>query len=268
MDAAGSHPAQLRVEKLYRRLAARGGVAAVHLQVALGKETRHSPGVGQLPVADEAVVAGVALQVHSQEYLGAVLRRLHRRRLARTHRAPPVHPYQESGRILFSRGVQQRSHKTIVRKVLFERAQQPRGDRFARAVINHPFVVAQQIVPERDPVLRVVSPPGEQRVDQPRAFGFIAVAQEGVELRRGGRQTLYIEPGAAGESAVAGQWRGRLHAVCTKVRRCEAIQRIGARARRNLGPARSNRRRRSRPGGERYKRGKNGTHPPSRMHSS
>ena len=75
-------------------------VAAIELQPRFGREVGgEAVRVFQLPLADEAVVAGVALEVDAEERLRRVLRRLHPGRDRGARLAAPVDADDEPGRI-------------------------------------------------------------------------------------------------------------------------------------------------------------------------
>ena len=83
-------------------------VAAVELQRRFGREVRREAvRVLQLPLADEAVVAGVALEVDAKEDLRRVLRRLHPRGHRGARLAAPVDADDEPGRVARLRGIDQ-----------------------------------------------------------------------------------------------------------------------------------------------------------------
>ncbi len=163
-------------------------IAAVQLQRRfVREEARQRIRVLQLPLADEAVVAGVALEIDAEKDLRRILRGLHRRRLTGADDAAPVDADEEARGILGRDRIQQARHETVVAQVRFERREQPFRDALARCgfrVVVDAFVVAQQIVPERDPVLRVLVAVGEQRVHQPGALVGRRVGDESLQLAR------------------------------------------------------------------------------------
>src|SRR5262249_209781 len=100
--------------------------------------------------------------------------------------------------------------------------EQPRGDRLAQAVDVRLLVVAEQVVPERHPVLGEGVLVGEEGIDKFLALVRGRVALEGVEMGLGGQQAEHDEVGrggAAGRGAAggggggvrlgAGWWGGR-----------------------------------------------------------
>ena len=197
------HRAQFRIEQLRPGVLAGLDVAAHQFQPALRREQRrHAIRLAQLVAVDEAVVARGALQIDPQENLRGVLRRLHVRRLAGVDIAAPVDADQETVRVGLFHRIHQRGDHLVVRQVVFERAQQPVGDGLAFARVFAALVVAQQVVPPTDPVFRVGSGVGQQRIDQACAFAGIAIVQEGFQLRRRGRQAPEVEVDAPGESSV------------------------------------------------------------------
>ena len=86
------HPAQLGIQETRLGVGVLRDVAAVEPQPGLRRKVAgERVGVLQLPLADEAVVAGVALQVDAEKDLRRVLRRLHPRRDRGARFAAPVH---------------------------------------------------------------------------------------------------------------------------------------------------------------------------------
>ena len=96
-DVGRRRARQLRKEEAGLGVLVLRDVAAIQLQRRLRREVRgQRVGVLQLPLADEAVVAGVALQVDAEEDLRGVLRRLHPRRHRGARLAAPVDADQEA----------------------------------------------------------------------------------------------------------------------------------------------------------------------------
>ena len=107
-------------------------VAAIQPQASVGREeAREAVRVLQLPLADEAVVARVALEIDSEEELRAVLRRLHCGRLARAHFASPIDTDEEPVGISSGRRIQELINEPVVGHVRGQRAKQPGTDAFA-----------------------------------------------------------------------------------------------------------------------------------------
>ena len=97
-------------------------IAAIELQLRLGREVgRQRVGVLQLPLAHEAVVAGVALQIHAKEDLRGVLRRLHPWLHGRARLSTPVHSDQKALGIGGLDGIEQLRDELVVRQVCLER---------------------------------------------------------------------------------------------------------------------------------------------------
>ena len=142
------HAAQLRIEKLRGGHLAGGDVAACQFQLVLGEETGESVRILELPRADEAVVAGIAFEVHAEENLGAVLCGLHHRQLAGVDVAAPVDTDQEPFRAGLGFRIQQTGCELVIRQIIFECGQQPGCDGSAVADVRNALVVVQQIVPE------------------------------------------------------------------------------------------------------------------------
>ena len=183
---------------------ARRIVAAHQFQLrAFGEIGGQPVGVLQLPMADEAVVAGVAFEVDAQEHLRAVLRRLHHGSLAGVDVAAPVHPQQESvGRTGLARA-QQGGHELVVGEVAFERGGEPIRDALAATVVAVAAIVAQQVVPEADPVAGVVAVVGQQVVDQLFALATVAALDELFQRFGRGQQSPDIQVSAACEGGIA-----------------------------------------------------------------
>ena len=96
--------------------------------------------------------------------------------------------------------------ESIVRKIRRERGQQPVGDALASrgfGEIGDAVLVAEQIVPERDPVLRVLVVVGEQPIHERGALAGIAIGEECLQFLRRRQQTPGVEIGAARELRVA-----------------------------------------------------------------
>src|SRR5204863_2155448 len=88
--SGGRFASQLGEEKRRRRELRLGDIAAVELQLLLGREIGgERVSVLELPLADEAVVARIALEIDAEEDLRRVLRRLHGGSLAGVHDAAP-----------------------------------------------------------------------------------------------------------------------------------------------------------------------------------
>ena len=118
--------AQLRVEKPRLGVSILRDVTAIQPEPGLGREEAgERVRILQLPLADEAVVAGVALQVDAQEDLRGVLRGLHPGRDRGARLAAPVHADEEPLGIGRERRVDQFVDELIVGQVRLERWIQP-----------------------------------------------------------------------------------------------------------------------------------------------
>ena len=127
-------------------------------------------GVGELPIINEAVVATGALHVDAHENLRNVLRGLHLRDLAGVDCAAPEDAFGEAFGVFVR--MDQLRYELVERFVGLQRAVEPLGDLFAAAVdvTGALVIVAQKIVPKRQPVLRVLFIVGEQTFDEPLTF--------------------------------------------------------------------------------------------------
>ncbi len=174
----GIDAAEIRVEELHGRGLAGRTVALHHLERPIGVDAGQAVRVGQLPFVDEAVVARRALEIHPHEDLRDVLRGLHLRRLAGIDDAAPHNPLGEAFGAWHR--VDQRGDELVVRQVVGQRGIQPRGDLAAPAVdvAGAAIVVAQQVVPETQPVLGVAALVGEQPRDQALALVGSAVGDK------------------------------------------------------------------------------------------
>ena len=131
-DAGRRRAAQLGVEERRLGVLVLRDVAAKQLQPRLGREVRRERvGVLQLPLADEAVVAGVALEVDAEKHLRGVLRRLHPRRDRGARLAAPVHADEEALGIAGVGRVEQLRDELVVGQVRRQRGEQPVGDALA-----------------------------------------------------------------------------------------------------------------------------------------
>ena len=183
-----------------------GHVAAVKLQLRLGREVGGERiGVLQLPVADKAVVAGIALEIDAEEDLRGVLGGLDGGCLAGADRAAPVDADQEAFGIGGGGRIQELFNEPVVGQVGFERAEQPGRDGLAGGgfgVVVDAFVVAQEVVPEGDPVFGVFSVVREQSLDELAAFVGRLVFRGMPGVGRVGEQALDVERDPAGEDSI------------------------------------------------------------------
>ena len=135
----------------------------------------------------------------------------------------------------------QLADELVVRLVVEQRLVQPGGDLLAAAVdvAGAGVVVAQQVVPERQPVVGVGDAVVEQAADQRASLVRVGVGDERFDGRRRRQQADEIEASAADERRVVGQ-RRRRDAVLAPVGEHDAVDRVvDARLRRRqLRPAR------------------------------
>ena len=158
-------------------------VAANQFERLVGEHRRQAVRVAQLPAVDEAVVTRGAFQIHAEEDLSAVLRRLHGRNLAGADHAAPGHADEEAFRAAFGRGLS--SARTMRRTGMFAPAHSAAsGDGLAVAMVDDAFVIAKQIVPEADPVFGIAVAVSQQSRRQGGPFVGLCIRQERVEFRR------------------------------------------------------------------------------------
>ena len=176
---------QLREEEAGLRIFLLRYVTPIQLQCRLRREVRgERVGIVQLPLADEAVVAGIALEVYAEEDLRGVLRSLHPRLYRGAGLAAPVDTDQEAVGIRRPGRFEQPRDEAVVGQVGDECGVQPGRDALApRGLreITDPVLVAEQIVPERDPVVSVFRGVRQQRPHQSRPFFWTAVGDERLE---------------------------------------------------------------------------------------
>ena len=222
-------PGELRHGDLARRL-----VAAGHLQRLLGDHGRETVGVDELPAVDEAVVAGGALHIDPEEHLRDVLRELDLADLAGVDPPPPLDPLDEPLR--FRRRADQLADEPVVGLVVDQRPIEPAGDRLAAAVdvAGPDVVVAQQVVPEAQPVIGVGTAVVEEPAGQPCSLV-------------GGRGLSRTPPAPA--AAAAGRSRRGTPGERTPRRPAERAARLRARRNRRRRCGRSGWSRPSRAGG-------------------
>ena len=130
-------------------------VAAVLGERLVGDHGRQPVGVVELPVVDEAVVAGGTLEVRPEEHLPHVLGELQLDHLAGVHLAAPLDPFDET--LGLGRRRDLLADELVVRLVVEKRLVQPAGDLLPPAV-DVPgclVLVAEQVIPEREPVIGV-----------------------------------------------------------------------------------------------------------------
>ena len=172
------------------------------LQRLLGDHGGQAVGVVELPAVDEAVVARGALHVDAEEHLRDVLRELDLAHLAGVDPPPPLDPLDEPLR--FRRRADQLADEPVVGLVLEQRLIEPAGDLLAAAVdvAGARVVVAEQVVPEGQPVVGVGAAVVEHPADQPRALVGGRVVQERLELVGRRQQADHVEEQPAGERRV------------------------------------------------------------------
>jgi len=199
------------------------------LERLVGIDGSHAVRIGERPVVDEAVVARGALEIHAEEDLRDALRGLHRRQHRGVHISPPDDAAAEA--LARGRGAHELGDETVVRLVIDERLIEPVRNLLAAAIDEARafVVVAEQVVPKREPVLGVIAFVREQPAHELRAFVGRAVAQKFVELLRRRQQADEVEVGAARESAVVHRHR-KLDVMRGEVARENVVNRMHARA--------------------------------------
>jgi hypothetical protein len=218
---------QLGEEPARRRGLAHGLVAAVNLHLARRVNRGQPVGFLQLPAVNETVVARRALEVDAEEALADGLRELNFRGRARAHVAAPA---DAGGEALALRRVgNQLARKLVVGLVLNERAVEPLGDLRAPAgdEAGAGVVVAEQVVPERQPVLGVSRVVREQVTHELRALVRRLVGEELRQRLRLGQQAHEVEVRATGESGVVHRLR-RCGFALREVRIEDAVNRVRA----------------------------------------
>ena len=226
-------------------------LGAVHFEGLFRVHARQSPGVGLLPVVDQAVVAGRTLQADAQEHLRHVLGGLNLHRGGRERLGgADTDTLDEPGRVplcavelfllpigivkLAGRG-DQFAGESVVGNVLRQCVKKPVGDgphvvmAFAQGI--SPFVhalgpVPQQVLPEGHPTGGVVLVAGEQRPRKPYPLVRTRVLHEGPEPLRCGQQADRVQVGAAREDASGDRpWHFAPNLFLLEIGTQEAIQR-------------------------------------------
>lgn len=218
---------EFREQELHRGMLPSG--LKDEFEFLVGVDAGHAVGVGELPVVDEAVVAGGALEVHAEEDLGDVLGGLHLRGLRGIDGAAPDDAFDEAARGAIA-GVHELPDKLVVRPVVTQGGVEPLGDGFAAAidVAGALEIISEQVVPEGEPVLGVPRGVAEQLPDQLLAAIRALVRQEGVEFPGSGQEADDVEIRAAGEGGVADR-AGRCDLVRSEVGGQEAVDGMGGR---------------------------------------
>ena len=168
----------------------------------VGVDVGQRIGIRKLPVVDETVVARGALHVDAHENLRDALRGLHRRNLAGVDDPAPDNSFREP--LGLRSRIDQLRHKGVIRHIRLERGKEPLGDLFAPAVdVSGAFViVAQHVIPKREPMLGVIAAIAEERFDEFAALAGFLVCDKFFQLSRGWQQADDIEIGTAREDAI------------------------------------------------------------------
>ena len=184
-------------------------VTAEELESVRGHHRRQIVGFLELPAVDEAVVAACALEIDPQERLPDVLRELDRYGLARIDFAAPHDPVDEAARGV-GRG-HELADEPVVGDVVDEGAVEPGGDLLAAAgdEAGAGVVVAEEIVPERHPMLGAGQVVVEELLDLSLSLARIGVGTKSVDSRWGWEEADEIEADAADKRGVVAAWRRR-----------------------------------------------------------
>ena len=184
-------------------------VAAEELEGVRGHHRGEVVGLLELPAVDEAVVAAGALEIDPQERLPDVLRELDRYGLARIDFAAPHDPVDEAARGV-GRG-HELADEPVVGDVVDEGAVEPGGDLLATSgdEAGAGVVVAEEIVPERHPMLGAGQVVVEKFLDLSLALARIGVGTESVDSLWGRQEADEIEADAADKRGVVAAWRRR-----------------------------------------------------------
>ena len=229
----GVNGAQLWVEEFQRGLLAGRLVAMDHFQRTVRVDAGQAIRIGQRQVVDKAVVAGSALEVHAHKDLGDILRGLHLRCLTCINNAPPDDALGEP--LGLGCRVDQLSHELVVGHVGEQSRVEPMGDLLAPPIdVAGAFVIiAQQVIPEAEPMLGVIAIVSEQPLRQPFLLVAVPVGNERLQFLRRRQQSDHIQVCAPREQAIAdGAWR--LDVMRREIRFQEAVDWIGG-----FGPGRN-----------------------------
>ena len=239
----GVHLTEFGKEPARLRGLADGLVAAVNFHFARRVNRRESVSLLQLPTVNKTVVARRALEVDAEKTLADGLRELNLRRRARAHVAAPFDARREA--LALRRVGDQLARELVVGLVLDERAIEPLGDLLSPAgdKAGAGIIVAEQVVPKREPMLGVGGVIREQLAHEPRAFVRRRVAEKFPERLRLRQQAEEIKVRAARKRRVVNR-RGRRCFTLRELGVEDAIDRIRAARnnRRQLGPPRLERR--------------------------
>src|SRR5437016_5285964 len=174
-----------------------------------------------------------ALEVHTHEHLGDVLGRLHLGCLARIDNSAPDDAFGEPFRAGSS--LNELGHELVVCQVGEQRRVKPSGDLFSSAIdVAGAFVIIpEQIVPETQPMLRIIAVPTQQARSQSFPFVTAFVRDKFRQLcwRRQLPSEVQVNP--TGEPAIADCWQ-RFDPVLYEILLQKPINRI-----RGFGPRRN-----------------------------
>ncbi len=117
-DVEAGGAAEFGIKEGWLGYLAGGDVAADDFEGLIGEETGEGVGFAEFPVADEAVVAGIALEVDAEEDLSGVLRGLHGRSLGGVDGTAPGDALDETGGTTFFGGSEEVADELVVGLVL------------------------------------------------------------------------------------------------------------------------------------------------------
>ena len=151
-----------------------------------------------------------ALHIDAQEDLADRLRELHLPHLARIHIATPLDAIDKA--LALTARSHQFPRELIEALVAHQRLIQPVRDLLPPTVdvTRAHIVIAQQIIPHRQPVLRVVHVPRKHRRDHLRALVRTAIRQEALHHRRRRGQSDQVQVHPAQKSRVISRLGARL----------------------------------------------------------
>ncbi len=180
-----------------------GFVAAVNLQRPLRVDGSETVGFVEFPPINEAVVTGGALEIDAEEALPNALRELDLDRLSGADIAAPLDAVDKAA-ALVGEGGDEFAGELVEGHVGDEGVVEPLADLRASACdeAGAAVVVAEEIVPEGEPVLGVVDIAREQGIDQSGALVRRWVVEEGRPFVGCGKEADEIEVGAPEKSAV------------------------------------------------------------------
>ena len=180
-----------------------GYIAAMDQKRFVRVDRGQSIGFVELPAINEAVVARGALHVDPEEGLRKTLGELDRQGLARADVAAPLDPLDEPFALGRGRG-DQLAHHHVEGTVLLQRVVKPAAHLGAAAgdEAGAGVVVAEEVVPESEPVIGVVEVAGEEGINEFGAFVRVFVRKKGARFFRSREQADEIEVDAAEEGGV------------------------------------------------------------------